>query len=138
MKQVAILGNTNWQNRRKVQKTLTELSFKIYILTSYFGRQSSTNIIFLGVFLSVECAPVPGGDFSSLKVIFGPAFITVTVGTRFWWFFAILETTRQPNQEKKLMSISQTPRRLSPCILFLSGLSHSTLKTPNKILVIQV
>tara|TARA_R110000851_G_scaffold13015_3_gene44727 strand:+ start:1776 stop:2180 length:405 start_codon:yes stop_codon:yes gene_type:complete len=25
MKQVAILGNTNWQNRRKVQKTLTEL-----------------------------------------------------------------------------------------------------------------
>ena len=25
MKQVAILGNTNWQNKRKVQKTLTEL-----------------------------------------------------------------------------------------------------------------
>ena len=25
MKHVAILGNTNWQNRRKVQKTLTEL-----------------------------------------------------------------------------------------------------------------
>ena len=25
MKQVAVLGNTNWQNRRKVQKTLTEL-----------------------------------------------------------------------------------------------------------------
>ena len=25
MKQVAILGNTNWQNKRKVQKTLSEL-----------------------------------------------------------------------------------------------------------------
>jgi len=25
MKQVAVLGNTNWQNRRKVQQTLTEL-----------------------------------------------------------------------------------------------------------------
>ena len=25
MKQVAVLGNTNWQNRRKIQKTLTEL-----------------------------------------------------------------------------------------------------------------
>ena len=25
MKHVAIVGNTNWQNRRKVQKTLTEL-----------------------------------------------------------------------------------------------------------------
>ena len=25
MKHVAILGNTNWQNKRKVQKTLTEL-----------------------------------------------------------------------------------------------------------------
>jgi UDP-glucose 6-dehydrogenase len=28
MKQVAVLGNTNWQNRRKIQKTLTELKHR--------------------------------------------------------------------------------------------------------------
>ena len=28
MKQVAVLGNTNWQNRRKAQKTLMELKHR--------------------------------------------------------------------------------------------------------------
>ena len=93
-------------------------------------------LVILLVRQNVSGDTVPGGDFSSPKVIFGRAFLTVTGGTRFWLFFAILETTRQPNQEKKLMSINYTPRRLSPCILFLSGLSHSTLKTQNKIWVL--
>ncbi len=43
---------------------------------------------------------VPGRDFPYPKVIFGRAFIAVTGAPGVGVFFAILETTREPNQKK--------------------------------------
>ena len=48
MKQVAILGNTNWQNRRKVQKTLTELKQRFgdsVIVLGAGGKEGANSMI---------------------------------------------------------------------------------------------
>ena len=48
MKHVAILGNTNWQNRRKVQKTLTELKDRFgneVIVLGAGGKEGANSMI---------------------------------------------------------------------------------------------
>jgi UDP-glucose 6-dehydrogenase len=48
MKQVAILGNTNWQNKRKVQKTLTELKQRFgneVIVLGAGGKEGANSMI---------------------------------------------------------------------------------------------
>tara|TARA_R110001583_G_scaffold22299_2_gene83771 strand:- start:113 stop:517 length:405 start_codon:yes stop_codon:yes gene_type:complete len=48
MKHVAILGNTNWQNRRKVQKTLTELKGRFgneVIVLGAGGKEGANSMI---------------------------------------------------------------------------------------------
>ena len=48
MKQVAVLGNTNWQNRRKVQKTLTELKQRFgneVIVLGAGGKEGANSMI---------------------------------------------------------------------------------------------
>jgi hypothetical protein len=48
MKQVAIIGNTNWQNRRKVQKTLTELKQRFgndVIVLGAGGKEGANSMI---------------------------------------------------------------------------------------------
>jgi len=48
MKEVAIIGNTNWQNRRKVQKTLTELKQRLgtdVIVLGAGGKEGANSMI---------------------------------------------------------------------------------------------
>jgi len=48
MKHVAVLGNTNWQNRRKVQQTLTELKHRFadaVIILGAGGKEGANSMI---------------------------------------------------------------------------------------------
>jgi len=48
MKHVAVLGNTNWQNRRKVQQTLTELKSRFgddVIVLGAGGKEGANSMI---------------------------------------------------------------------------------------------
>ena len=48
MKQVAVLGNTNWQNKRKVQKTLTELKQRFgneFIVLGAGGKEGANSMV---------------------------------------------------------------------------------------------